>query len=118
MASDRKRKRIQLQNESIFQQEPSAFEQKLIHNIFVKTMDLNNKTFNVRKIPPGASFMEDATLSNVIYSHPEDRYINLYIFLNFQPFSNTSFIFIMATILAGMRTIQVNCKRFIMLYSE
>ncbi|XP_055309213.1 acyl-coenzyme A thioesterase 9, mitochondrial-like isoform X2 [Sitodiplosis mosellana] len=73
---NRKRKRIQLQKESIFHgQEPSAFEQKLIHNIFMKTMDLNNKnkTFNVRKIPSGAIWMEDAQLSNVIYSHPEDR---------------------------------------------
>lgn len=50
---DRKRQRIQLQKESIFNQEPSAFEQKLIHNIFVKTMDLNDNAFNVRKIPPG-----------------------------------------------------------------
>lgn len=49
----RKRRRIQLQRESIFNQEPNAFEQKLIHNIFLKTMDLNNKSFNVRTIPPG-----------------------------------------------------------------
>lgn len=50
---DRKRRRIQLQKESIFNQEPNAFEQKLIHNIFMKTMDINNKSFNVRKIPSG-----------------------------------------------------------------
>ncbi|XP_031626113.1 acyl-coenzyme A thioesterase 9, mitochondrial-like [Contarinia nasturtii] len=70
---NRKRRRIQSQKESIFNQEPNAFEQKHIHNIFMKTMDLNNKSFNVRKIPPGAMWMEDAQLSNVIYSHPEDR---------------------------------------------
>lgn len=51
--SDRKRQRIQLQKESIFNQGPSAFEQKLIHNIFMKTMDLNDNAFNVRKIPKG-----------------------------------------------------------------
>lgn len=50
---DRKRRRIQHQKESIFNQEPNAFEQKLIHNIFMKTMDINNKSFNVRNIPSG-----------------------------------------------------------------
>lgn len=75
MVSDRKRRRIQLQKESIFNQEPNAFEQKLIHSIFMTTMDCNNRTFNVRNIPPGAMWMEDAQLSNVIYSHPEDRLV-------------------------------------------
>lgn len=51
--ADRKRRRIQHQKESIFNQEPNAFEQKLIHNIFMKTMDINNKSFNVRNIPSG-----------------------------------------------------------------
>lgn len=39
----------------------------------MKTMDYQNKTFNVRKLPAGAMWMEDAQLANVIYSHPEDR---------------------------------------------
>lgn len=34
---------------------------------------MNNKSFNLRTIPSGAVWMEDAQLSNVIYSHPEDR---------------------------------------------
>lgn len=70
---NRKRRRMQHQKESIFNQEPNAFEQKLIHNIFMKTMDTNNKSFNVRNIPSGAIWMEDAQISNIIYSHPEDR---------------------------------------------
>lgn len=69
----RKKKRIQLQKESLFLQEPNDFEQKHIHDLFMKTMDCNNKTFNVRRLPSGAVWMEDAQLANVIYSHPEDR---------------------------------------------
>lgn len=64
---------MQIQKESLFNHEPNAFEQKLIHGIFMRTMDLNNKSFNVRSIPAGAVWMEDAQMSNVIYSHPEDR---------------------------------------------
>lgn len=36
-------------------------------------MDLNNKTFNVRNLPAGATWMEDAQMSNIVFSHPEDR---------------------------------------------
>lgn len=64
---------MQLQKESLFAQEPNDFEQKLIHDVFMKTMDCKNKTFNIRQLPAGAVWMEDAQLANIIYSHPEDR---------------------------------------------
>lgn len=69
----RKKRRMLVQKESIFSQEPNDFEQKIIHNLFVKTIDMKNKTFNTRILPTGAVWMEDAVVSNVIFSHPEDR---------------------------------------------
>lgn len=64
---------MQVQKESIFIQEPNDFEQNLIHNIFMKTIDMKNPTFNARCIPPDAVWMEDAIMSTIIFSHPEDR---------------------------------------------
>lgn len=61
------------EKQSTFNQEPNDFEQKLIHNIFMKTVDMGNRTFNVRQIPAGAVWMEEALMSNIIFSHPEDR---------------------------------------------
>lgn len=69
----RKKRRILTQKSSIFTQEPNAFEQKLIHDMFVKTIDLKNMAFNQRVLPAGSVWMEDGIVSNIIFSHPEDR---------------------------------------------
>ncbi|KAG4075120.1 hypothetical protein HA402_004159 [Bradysia odoriphaga] len=69
----RKRNRIIRQEQSLFNQEPNDNEQKLIHDMFVSTIDMKNVTFNKRILPTGAVWMEDATISNIIFSHPEDR---------------------------------------------
>lgn len=69
----RKKRRMLVQKESIFSQEPNDLEQKIIHNLFVKTIDMKNQTFNTRILPTGSIWMEDAIISNVIFSHPEDR---------------------------------------------
>lgn len=61
------------QQQSIFTQEPNTNEQKMIHDMFVKTIDMKNLAFNQRILPTGAVWMEDGTLSNIIFSHPEDR---------------------------------------------
>lgn len=69
----RKRNRIIRQEQSLFSQEPSDSEQKLIHDMFVTSIDMKNLIFNKRILPSGAVWMEDATISNIIFSHPEDR---------------------------------------------
>lgn len=69
----RKKNRIIRQEESLFTQEPNDSEQKLIHDIFINTIDMKNLTFNKRILPKGAVWMEDGTMSNIIFSHPEDR---------------------------------------------
>lgn len=43
--------------------------------MFVATIDMKNLTFNKRILPKGAVWMEDGTMSNIIFSHPEDRKI-------------------------------------------
>lgn len=70
---DRKLRRLLTQKQSLFNQEPNTFEQKIIHSLFTKTIDMNNKTFNTRMLPIGAVWMEDCIVSNIIFSHPEDR---------------------------------------------
>lgn len=73
LSTARKKNRILSQEQSLFNQEPNADEQKLIHDMFVKTIDMKNLTFNKRILPTGAIWMEDGTMSNIIFSHPEDR---------------------------------------------
>lgn len=41
--------------------------------MFVKTIDMKNMAFNQRVLPPGAVWMEDCLVSNIVFSHPEDR---------------------------------------------
>lgn len=69
----RKKLRMLREKQSRFSQQPNDFEQKLIHDIFVKTIDLDNRTFNARHITSGAVWMEEAVMSNIVFSHPEDR---------------------------------------------
>lgn len=69
----RKKRRMMLQKESIFSQEPNEHEQKLIHGMFSTTIELNNRTFNERHLPADAVWMENARMVNNIFSHPEDR---------------------------------------------
>lgn len=79
----RKQQRMLRQKESLFTQEPNNFEQSLIHKIFMKTLDLKDKTFNVRTIPAGDVWMENAVMSNMIFSHPEDRNAHNHVFGGF-----------------------------------
>lgn len=67
------------EQQSLFNQEPNSHEQKLIHDIFVKSIDMKHITFNQRILPAGSVWMEDGAMSNIIFSHPEDR--NFYNFL-------------------------------------
>lgn len=69
----RKKRRMLSQKGSIFNQEPNEYEQKVIHNLFSETIDLNNRTFNATHLPADAVWMENAIMYNHIFSHPEDR---------------------------------------------
>lgn len=69
----RKKRRQSFQQFDLFKTEPNAFETRLIHDLFIKSIDLKSKAFNTRILPPGAVWMEDADMSTIIFSHPEDR---------------------------------------------
>lgn len=69
----RKENRQNIQNFDLLKMEPSAHETKLIHDIFIKSIDTQSKAFNKRILPPGFVWMENASLTTIIFSHPEDR---------------------------------------------
>lgn len=70
---NRKKRRQAIQQFDLFKTEPNAFETRLIHDLFIKTIDTKSKAFNKRILPPTSVWMEDADLSNIVFSHPEDR---------------------------------------------
>lgn len=44
-----------------------------MHDMFVKSIDLKNMAFNQRVLPAGSVWMEQCVVSNIVFSHPEDR---------------------------------------------
>ena len=70
---NRKKRRQAIQQFDLLKTEPNTFETRLIHDLFIRTIDTKSKAFNKRILPPGSVWMEDADLSNIIFSHPEDR---------------------------------------------
>jgi acyl-coenzyme A thioesterase 9 len=54
----RKRRRTQMNKQDLMKYEPNDYEQRLIHNIFTKSIDTNGKSFNKRILPPGMVWME------------------------------------------------------------
>lgn len=70
----RKKRRQTVQKVDLMKTEPNALESRLIHDMFLKTIDIKSRTFNKRILPPGSVWMEDASMGdNLIFSHPEDR---------------------------------------------
>lgn len=61
------------QGESLLRVEPNDFEQKLIHDLFLSSVDVNDFSFKKKSLPPNAVYMSDTNISNVILSQPEDR---------------------------------------------
>lgn len=70
---NRKKKRQAVQQVDLLKTMPNAFETKLIHDMFINTIDMKSKAFNKRILPSGSVWMEDADMANLIFSHPEDR---------------------------------------------
>nr|CAD7573983.1 unnamed protein product [Timema californicum] len=68
---DRKRKRQQEKTTSLLRSLPDATEQRVIHDLFLKTVDMDSIAFDRRNLSPNSTWMSDAKLSNIIFSHPE-----------------------------------------------
>lgn len=70
----RKKRRQNIKKLDLMKTEPNPLESRLIHEMFMKTIDTKSKAFNKRILPPGAVWMEEASMGdNLIFSHPEDR---------------------------------------------
>lgn len=69
----RKKRRLQIQQESLLRAEPNDFEQKLIHDLFLNSVDLNDFSFKKKSLPAGSVYMSDTNVSNLVLSYPEDR---------------------------------------------
>lgn len=69
----RKKRRQLMQKTNLLKMEPNVFETRIIHDLFIRSIDMNSKAFNKRILPSGSVWMEDADMSNIIFSHPEDR---------------------------------------------
>lgn len=79
----RKKRRIQLQSQHLTKVVPNADEQQVIHDLFVRTVAMNEISLKKRVLPSGSLWMDSCTLSNLIFSHPEDRNLHNTVFGGF-----------------------------------
>ncbi|XP_031344032.1 acyl-coenzyme A thioesterase 9, mitochondrial-like isoform X1 [Photinus pyralis] len=77
----RKKQRKLEQSQHLTKVIPDAEEQSIIHGLFVRSVD--EVSLKSRKLPAGCVWMEDCTLSNIIFSHPEDRNLHHKVFGGF-----------------------------------
>ncbi|XP_060527760.1 acyl-coenzyme A thioesterase 9, mitochondrial-like isoform X2 [Cylas formicarius] len=80
---DRKKRRMLIDTTHVSKVIPNVEEQKLIHDLYMKTVDQNNLSMAKRKLPENGVWMGDAKLSNMIFSQPEDRNLHNTVFGGF-----------------------------------
>lgn len=69
----RKMHRMRLKESGLTKSVPSFEEQKVIHDLFIRTMNNSDISLQKHELPPGCVWMEDCTLSNIVHAHPENR---------------------------------------------
>ena len=62
---------------SVFKVPPTADERKIIHELFLNTLDPTKSTFHSRVKPENTVWMEETRLKNLIICHPQVLYIKL-----------------------------------------
>lgn len=67
----RKKRRIQIQQQSLLKVVPNTEEQKVIHNTFLQTVDVRDPTIHKRVLPPNSMWMDDVSYSSIIFGQPE-----------------------------------------------
>lgn len=80
---ERRKRRIQLQSQHLTKVVPNAEEQQIIHDLFVRTVSMNEISLKKRILPTGCLWMDSCTLSNLVFSHPEDRNLHNTVFGGF-----------------------------------
>lgn len=79
----RKKNRKLESQKSLTKVVPSEAEQKEIHSMFLKTIPTHEVLLTKRILPELSQWMEDCTLSNIVFSHPENRNLHNKVFGGF-----------------------------------
>lgn len=70
-----KTRRILLSSASLLKVAPTAEERKIIHSLFLNTLDTKTVSFRGRVLPPNSKWMEDAKVKGLEICHPQERNI-------------------------------------------
>ncbi|XP_007541401.1 acyl-coenzyme A thioesterase 9, mitochondrial isoform X1 [Poecilia latipinna] len=70
-----KSRRVELSTASLLKVAPTNEERKIIHDLFLNTLDANTVSFRSRILPPNSVWMEDAKLKGLEICHPQQRNI-------------------------------------------
>lgn len=79
----RKKQRKKLLDQHVSRVIPNEEEQRIIHNLYTSTIDVKETSLTKRALPSNCEWMNKCTLSNVIFSHPEDRNLHNTVFGGF-----------------------------------
>lgn len=62
-------------NDNLMNKQPTAEEQTLIHDLFIRTVDVTDPLLGRRILPLGCVWVEDTKMLSNIFSHPEVHFI-------------------------------------------
>ncbi|KAM7390074.1 hypothetical protein PAMA_008307 [Pampus argenteus] len=68
-------RRIELSTASLLKVAPTDEERKIVHSLFLNTLDTKTVSFRSRVLPPNSVWMEDAKLKGLEICHPQERNI-------------------------------------------
>ncbi|XP_078415719.1 acyl-coenzyme A thioesterase 9, mitochondrial-like isoform X1 [Cetorhinus maximus] len=78
-----KAKRTKLKETSLLRTAPNEEERKIIHNMFLETLDMQTVSFRSRVLPENSVWMEGTKLKSLEICHPQERNIYNKIFGGF-----------------------------------
>lgn len=99
----RKKRRLANKNKSLTKVIPTDIEQKIIHDLFLRTMPSDEVSLSKRVLPQNCLWMEKCTLSNIIFSHPENRNLHNKVFGGFIMRQATELSWVLAYMFAKSR---------------
>uniref|UniRef100_A0A667ZW29 Acyl-CoA thioesterase 9, tandem duplicate 1 n=1 Tax=Myripristis murdjan TaxID=586833 RepID=A0A667ZW29_9TELE len=70
-----KSRRVELSTASLLKVAPTDEERKIVHSLFLNTLDSKTVSFRSRVLPPTSVWMEDAKLKGLEICHPQERNI-------------------------------------------
>ncbi|TMS01580.1 Acyl-coenzyme A thioesterase 9, mitochondrial [Larimichthys crocea] len=68
-----KSRRVELSTASLLKVAPTDEERKVVHSLFLNTLDTKTVSFRSRVLPPNSVWMEDAKLKGLEICHPQVR---------------------------------------------